>query len=654
MIRSIVHEAALRYAELGYPVFPCAPGEKLPATANGFKNASSDPEQIDAWWTAKPASNIGIPTQGLLVLDIDVEAEWLNDEPEKLLELAAAPLSRTPSGGRHYVFRQPAGRDWRNTQGEIAPHVDTRANGGLFIAPPSALPGGKTYQWVEGCELDVLRERLPDPPAWLTEILDRLAGTAQGGPTSPTLARVAASPAVGNVIPDGQRNGTLAKLAGAMRRVGMSQGEIQAALLKANADRCRPPLDPREVYRIAESIGRYEPDQISVALVENHWEHMVAGPSELAFRFETITSPELNRADFRQEFLVDNILVRGQPMIVAGPRKALKTNSCIDLALALGQGGLFLKRFNVKNAVRVGMMSAESGPATIQETARRIAVTKTLDLDHLDNVVWCLQVPQLDNAIHIGGIRRWITENSLDVLILDPTYLMMFGIGQDAGNLFVVGRYLQVITDLVRDTGVTPILCHHLRKGLAEPFEPAELEDIAWAGFQEFTRQWLLLNRRSRYDPDRPGYHELWMNVGGSAGHSGQYALNIDEGTIQAPSGRHWEVEILTTSEARSRRTQEAQEDRERQQNQAQERRLQKHCLTLQKVLQLHPDGETMTALRRESRLNPSNFAAAIAEMIEVGVAEPCDIAKGKRTFEGYRLTASDQADQTRPNRLVG
>ena len=96
---------------------------------------------------------------------------------------------------------------------------------------------------------------------------------------------------------------------------------------------------------------------------------------------------------------------------------------------------------------------------------------------------------------------------------------MMLGIGQDAGNLFVVGRYLQAISDLVRDTGVTPILCHHLRKGVTEPHEPAELEDIAWAGFQEFTRQWLLLNRRSRYEPDQPGHHELWMNVGGSAGH---------------------------------------------------------------------------------------------------------------------------------------
>ncbi|MFV0443618.1 MAG: bifunctional DNA primase/polymerase [Planctomycetaceae bacterium] len=649
-MRSIVFEAALRYAELGYPVFPCAQGEKLPRTVHGFKDASTDPEQITAWWTKRPAANIGIPTEGLLVLDVDVESTWLDGKPEWERDLAVAPLSITPSQGRHYVFRQPEGKHWRNTESDIAPHIDTRGDGGLFVAPPSALPAGQSYRWAPGSELDVPRERLPEPPGWLIEILDHIEAARSSGATSPSSPRDAASDAVANTIPSGQRNGTLAKLAGTMRRVGMSPGEIQAALLKANTDRCQPPLDAREVVRIAESVGRYEPDQISVALIENHWEQFVATGGDAVFRFQTITSRELNAADYRQEFLVENILVRGQPMIVAGPRKALKTNSCIDLALSLGGGGLFLGRFNIPHAVRVGMMSAESGPATIQETARRIARTKSIDLDRLENVVWSLDVPQLDNPVHVAGLQRWIQENALDVLILDPTYLMMFGIGQDAGNLFVVGRYLQVITELVRETGVTPILCHHLRKGLAEPFEPAELEDIAWAGFQEFTRQWLLLNRRSRYDPDRPGCHELWINVGGSAGHSGQYGLDVDEGTIQAPTGRHWETEILSTADAYARRNEAAQADRERQQDHAQQRRLQKHCQTLQKVLQRHPDGETMSALRRESRMNPSNFSAAIAELIEVNVAEPCDVTKGSRTFEGYRPAASDQPDQTRPN----
>lgn len=654
MIRSIVHEAALRYAELGYPVFPCAPGEKLPATANGFKDASSDPEQIDAWWTAKPSFNIGIPTTGLLLLDVDIEADWLSDAPERSLELAGAPLSRTPSGGRHYVFRQPAGRDWRNTQGEIAPHVDTRGNGGLFIAPPSALPGGKTYKWVEGCELDVPREQLPEPPVWLVEILDRLGSGATNRPTSPSLARVAASPANGNVIPDGQRNGTLAKLAGAMRRVGMSQGEIQAALLKANADRCRPPLDPREVYRIAESIGRYEPDQISVALVENHWEQMVAGAKPPEFQFTAITSRELATNTYTLDYLVEGVLVRGQPTVIAGPKKTLKTNISIDLALALGHGGLFLTRLNVPNAVRVGVMSGESGAATIQETARRIALSKNWTLEDFTGVFWSFDVPQLNNHKHVEALTRFIADYELEVLILDPTYLMMLGLGQDAGNLFVVGEYLKSIGDVAQATGVTPILCHHLKKSIQEPYEPAELENIAWAGFQEFVRQWILLNRRVKYDPDHGGHHELWMSVGGSAGHSGLWGLNIDEGTRQDRGGRRWEVEVISSGEAYAKRAEAAQEGKERRNEEQQVQRHRKHCEALWNALMKAPEGETMTTLRRESRLNPDNFQVAIEELLEDGKVIPCTLTKGKRAFEGYRLTSSsDQADQTRPKMLV-
>jgi hypothetical protein len=130
--------------------------------------------------------------------------------------------------------------------------------------------GGKAYRWAEGLELDDPPDRLPEPPPWLAQELDRLAN---GTPTS---AHVAAGGAEANQIPEGQRNATLARLGGNMRRVGMSQAEIAAALLQTNQDRCAPPLSPREVERIAASIARYEPDQVAVALTENHWDQMYA------------------------------------------------------------------------------------------------------------------------------------------------------------------------------------------------------------------------------------------------------------------------------------------------------------------------------------------------------------------------------------------
>ena len=171
--------AALAYAEdLGLPVLPvhgvrdgaCACGDpncrspgKHPLTRHGLHDATTDANQIEQWWGERPNANIGISAEGLLVLDVDTQATWLNDEPEKLHDLVSAPQSRTASGGRHYVFRAPEDSNWRNTQGLLAPHVDTRSTGGYFVAPPSAI-GNQGYHWVEGSELDEPIESLPEPP----------------------------------------------------------------------------------------------------------------------------------------------------------------------------------------------------------------------------------------------------------------------------------------------------------------------------------------------------------------------------------------------------------------------------------------------------------------------------------------------------------
>ena len=64
---------------------------------------------------------------------------------------------------------------------------------------------------------------------------------------------------IGSVIPESSRNNSLASLAGSMRRRGMSEAAIEAALQEENSARCHPPLSTSEVSSIAQSIGRYTP-----------------------------------------------------------------------------------------------------------------------------------------------------------------------------------------------------------------------------------------------------------------------------------------------------------------------------------------------------------------------------------------------------------
>ena len=83
--------------------------------------------------------------------------------------------------------------------------------------------------------------------AWPPALLAELTGNQRNG----------LAPAVGETISKGERNTTLTSLAGSMRRRGMSEAAIHAALSAENRDRCRPPLPDRDIARIAASIARY-------------------------------------------------------------------------------------------------------------------------------------------------------------------------------------------------------------------------------------------------------------------------------------------------------------------------------------------------------------------------------------------------------------
>lgn len=250
-------EAALRYADMGYPVFPCSPAWKTPLTLHGHLDASVDPEQIEEWWKTFPNANIGISTTGLLVIDIDgADNPW---NPE----LPCSPVSLTPRGGRHLIYRQPEGASLRNSAGKLALRVDIRGDGGYVVVPPSII-NGIPYRWAPTCEL-VPPNQLTVVPEWIVTLLAE--PTQEPQPLE-------------NIIQEGERNDTLTRIAGLNRRHGMSEPEILALIAKINENRCRPPLQKREVKKIAWSIARYEPDQIATATIENHWGQDAETPEE--------------------------------------------------------------------------------------------------------------------------------------------------------------------------------------------------------------------------------------------------------------------------------------------------------------------------------------------------------------------------------------
>src|SRR6266568_3123024 len=140
-----IAEQAHAYARHGWPVFPCQPGGKRPATRHGFLDATADPDKIAWWWRRQPDANVAIATgePGPDVLDVDQHGEAgsgfaaLNRLKRAGLVEGASAIVSTPSGGLHLYF---AGTGQRS--GKLPRHhLDFRAQGGYIVAPPSQVAG---------------------------------------------------------------------------------------------------------------------------------------------------------------------------------------------------------------------------------------------------------------------------------------------------------------------------------------------------------------------------------------------------------------------------------------------------------------------------------------------------------------------------------
>jgi replicative DNA helicase len=253
---------------------------------------------------------------------------------------------------------------------------------------------------------------------------------------------------------------------------------------------------------------------------------------------------------YSRGWLVQGVLVRGQPAVIGGAKKTLKTSLAIDMAVSLGTGTPFLGHFAVPEKARVAVFSGESGEATVQETARRVAEARKVKLDGACAVLWSFDLPQLHRKVNRDGLRLFLKSQGVRVVIIDPLYLCLLGGGQgtSASNLYEIGPLLRSAAAAALKAGATPIFVHHFTKSAAKKTDGLDLDDLAFSGVAEFVRQWMLVGRRTPYQPGS-GEHDLFMAVGGSAGHTGGWQLRIKEGVLQDDfGGRKWSVSVKPVS----------------------------------------------------------------------------------------------------------
>src|SRR5262245_19032890 len=126
-------DLALQHASRGWAVFPIQARDKKPFPGTrGFKDATTDPGTIVAFWRDHPHANVAIccgSASNLLVVDADAgpgkDGLASLEQLAKDLDLPDTRMVRTGGGGTHLYFSHPRGLGCSNAAlKEKYQHID--------------------------------------------------------------------------------------------------------------------------------------------------------------------------------------------------------------------------------------------------------------------------------------------------------------------------------------------------------------------------------------------------------------------------------------------------------------------------------------------------------------------------------------------------
>ena len=421
---------ALEWARRGKPIFPVNPENKRPRTPHGFKDATTDQDQIAQWWEQQSDSMLGMPTgssSGVVVLDFDVDKDKGLDGMRIYREFVAAGLIpqdtytvQTPRGGLH-VHLQAPGQSVKSCAGwNGLAGFDIRGDGGYVVLPPSKARRG-IYK-----AMNAKATPSPMPPSLMAKL------------TKPDKPEANLPDAGVGHIAEGQRNDTLFRHSCKLARAGLSKPLLEAALLGINRERCMPPLPEAEVRAIA---ARQE-SPAEVGDWRNSLKPLLVG--------------ELEAEDFGVP-LWDGIISRGTRTLLSAREKCGKTTLICDLIreMAKEQPGILLGQ-QVHRA-RVLIVTEESKG---QWANRR-------DDDGLPDDLHVLSRPviPMSNQGEWEAFCQWIAEYStdkgIDMVVID-TWSRFSPVENE--NDSAQATRAAMATEVIAESDVAVLINHHLSK----------------------------------------------------------------------------------------------------------------------------------------------------------------------------------------------
>lgn len=488
--RTRMVDYALAYAQRGWPVFPCVPKSKTPATRHGFKDASTNPAKIREWWARDPFYNIAVATglvSGLFVFDVDFK-EWRSIE-EALSAFPAlpdAPTVETGGGGFQYFWEYPQGSTLSISGGKLGVGIDTRGEGGYVVVPPSVHPNGRVYRWYEFEDAP-----LPPTPAWVIERLETQNAKAilSGGEKL-----------------KGGRHDTLMTAAAMMRSSGFVTVEIYAALekLRGRLDLSDGRvIEDKELRDIAEWVGAKDVGQHTIETINEGATiaaHMELGKTAFIAKAHQVPEPHksppttpfmiLSASEWAaplppRQWLIEGMLPAGGVAFWASEPGKGKSLLAVELAEAIAGGrpfgGFTTKAGNV-------LYCAPDAPLSMRYRLQGIPVAGVRDRIYFAPAVTVpLDFIRLEAEAKAGG---WSVD--FQCIIVD-TYdrAREHSDGSSAGQDALVQKIVGGARDFADRTGCAIVFLHHSthaeKTRIRGPQVIAGLCDLIGAVSQELT-----------------------------------------------------------------------------------------------------------------------------------------------------------------------
>lgn len=244
---------------------------------------------------------VGLRADGLVIIDCDTQ-----EAADAWDTLGSTYTVKTPRG-THFYYRYTPGSPTGPAVG-VLPSVDVRAGAGSYVVA-SQSPGYELLLNLPVADFD---------PTWLPQQAPKSTTTGEGW----------------TAVPEGQRNDTLAAIAGTLRAKGMDAEEIGKTIWALNKTYCDPPLPDDEVVMIARSIGRYEPEPTAAIQVVLPSEQRQGETGMWGWELEAFDAPPI-------EWIVEDLIPEGLT-ILAGKPKVGKSWMGFGLASAVAEGTEYL------------------------------------------------------------------------------------------------------------------------------------------------------------------------------------------------------------------------------------------------------------------------------------------------------------------------